>query len=87
MKSITFKITSRFMFGVIIILTFFTGVSQADVTLVEPGHTLNQIVDSAVPLTPSQAILDDFNGGIESIGCDSATGTLFIQTTIHLVRL
>lgn len=53
----------------------------AQVTLVEPGHTLNQIVDSAVPLHPSQTLLDTTMpiGDIESIGIDPSTGDLYVQ--------
>ena len=57
----------------------------AAVTLIEPGHVLTQIVDSAVPLHPSQTALDTAcivfgnTGNIESIAIDSSTGTLYVQ--------
>jgi hypothetical protein len=62
------------------------GTSEAAVTLVEPGHTLNQIVDSGVPLNPTQPALDTAcafgnAGNIESIGVDPATGTLYTQVS------
>ena len=57
---------------------------RGGVTLVEPGHTLTQLVDSAFPLHPSQPALDAAcafgnQGNIESIGIDPATGTLYVQ--------
>ena len=60
------------------------GTSDAAVTLEEPGHVLNQIVDSGVPLDPSQTALDTACafanvGNIESIAIDPATGTLYTQ--------
>ena len=72
----------RTIFGVSLAVTV-TSV-QAAVTLIEPTHTLTQLVDSAVPLHPSQAALDvacafGNAGNIESIGIDPATGTLYVQ--------
>lgn len=59
--------------------------AHAAVTLVEGGHTLTQIVDSAVPLDPSQTALDTActignDANIESIAIDPATGTLYVQS-------
>ncbi len=66
------------------LLSLAAGASQGVVTLVEAGHSLSQIVDSAVPLHPSQAALDSAcafgnAGNVESVGVDAATGTLYIQ--------
>ena len=71
------------------VLGLASGTSSANgpsVVLVEPGHTLSQIVDSAVPLHPSQTGLDTLcsfgdEGNIESIGIDKATGTLYVQVS------
>jgi hypothetical protein len=49
--------------------------AQAGVALVEPGHSLNQLVDSAVPLDPSQTALEaGCVGGVFPGVCDTATG-------------
>ena len=55
--------------------------AHAQVTLVEPGHTLRKIVDSVAPLDPSQVLLDTLtpNADIESIAVDRATGDLYVQ--------
>lgn len=73
-------LTVLVIFGLIVPMT----AVQAAVVLIEPGHTLNQLVDSVVPLDPSQTQLDTAcafgnTGNIESIGIDAATGTLYVQ--------
>lgn len=64
------------------IAVLFTGrLSVAQVVLVEPGHALRKIVDSAEPLDPSQTRLDTVapDGGIESIGVNQSATALYVQ--------
>ena len=54
---------------------------SAQVVLVEPGHKLARHVDSAVPLHPTQALLEGIlpTADIESIAVDPANGDLYVQ--------
>lgn len=69
----------RILLAATIVCLFAVQGVHAQVVLVEAGHVLNQIVDSAVPLHPSQALLEVFGHDIESIGIDPSTGDLYIQ--------
>ncbi|OFW00098.1 MAG: hypothetical protein A3F68_01490 [Acidobacteria bacterium RIFCSPLOWO2_12_FULL_54_10] len=85
----------------LVILTLLLGIpfAKAQVVLVEPGHALNQIVDSAVPLNPTQALLETTLpvGEIESVGIHPVTGDIYIQlqdppgaftsTTTHIFKV
>ena len=63
-------------------LTFAGARTAGAVTVVEPGHTLRLIADSAAPLDPSQAGLGLFPSvGIESITYDEAEDLLYVQLT------
>jgi hypothetical protein len=55
--------------------------ATAQVVVVEVGHVATKHVDSALPLHPSQTLLDtvDPSSEIESIAIDPATGDLFVQ--------
>jgi hypothetical protein len=68
-----------------VVMVFLAGTGQADVVLVEPGHTMTKLVDSAFPSHPSQIDLDfacEFEPNsydIESIAVDESTGRLWVQ--------
>lgn len=55
--------------------------ANAQITPVEPGHSLSPIVDSVFPRDPSQTLLETTApvGDIESIGVNPGTGDLYIQ--------
>lgn len=85
--------------GILAALLALPALATAQVTLVEPGHTLVLHMDSMAPLHPSQAIVEATQpvGDIESICVDRSTGDVFFQlifppgsptsTTTHVFRL